>query len=39
MYDFDMKKWVDISPMNQARFTHTAVSTTDYQHIIVFGGY
>lgn len=25
--------------MCQARFTHTSVSTSDYQHIIVFGGY
>ena len=25
--------------MNQARFTHSAVCTSDYQSIIVFGGF
>lgn len=30
---------MDICPMSQPRFTHTSVSTSDYQNIIVFGGY
>jgi influenza virus NS1A-binding protein len=25
--------------MNEGRFTHSAVSTSDYQNIIVFGGF
>ena len=39
MYYFQLENWVQIASMNQARFRHSAVCTSDYQNIIVFGGF
>lgn len=39
MYDFESEDWVEVASLNQARFTHTALCTGDYQNIIVLGGF
>jgi Kelch motif. len=38
-YDEQTNEWVFVSPMNYARCTLSAVSSGDFQHIYVFGGF
>ena len=38
-YEEGSKGWTPVSPMNQARCTHSAVPIFDSQEIFVFGGY